>query len=609
MSDYIKKMNRRGCNGFKNYIEQIRFPFYKKITRDQVIHFDYPFTALVGPNGSGKTSVLQALYGATRGNSVSDFWFSTSIDPIEESGSDINRFIYKFKPEEHDEKVEVLNKRTQRNKTEKQEADPDYWESARPSIRDGMEKMPDNFDESLKEIRTKTRWRPIDKKVTYIDFRAEISAFDKCFYFGYFEKTRTIKNKKDFLRSRSKALSKGIDSGAPFLWHKRLLKNVRELNSNELSWTNKILGKNYVAAKIVSHNFFNQDGFSIIFITDDNSYSEAVAGSGEVAVVTSVIKILESESHSLILLDEPEVSLHPGAQLKLRDLLFHKVNDDTCQVVVSTHSESFLQDLPSKAIKLFYRDKVNHTYSVAPEASAEQAFFRIGGERASSRIIYVEDKLAKLLVEAAIKEIDEHALKDFTITPYPGGAPTIIKDLAINFALSSATESNSIVLLDGDVNPNVSKIRSKNISESDLTNLNSIFQSQTTLSTTALNLPLSGGNMSPEVKAKQRNDLLLKTLDAFHDHFNFMNVDTPEELIWNISSASPMLRPLVENIDTAIPYKERFVELAKEMNSESINSDHILQAQDFALMKRDKTHNLWIEFKDLLKNILQINEI
>lgn len=56
MPDYIEKMNRRGCNGFNNYIEQIRFPFFKKITRNQVINFDFPFTALVGPNGSGKSS-------------------------------------------------------------------------------------------------------------------------------------------------------------------------------------------------------------------------------------------------------------------------------------------------------------------------------------------------------------------------------------------------------------------------------------------------------------------------------------------------------------------------------------------------------------------------
>jgi len=45
------------------------------------------------------------------------------------------------------------------------------------------------------------------------------------------------------------------------------------------------------------------------------------------------------------------------------------------------------------------------------------------------------------------------------------------------------------------------------------------------------------------------------------------------------------------------------------MNSDNINSDHILQAQDFVLMKRDKEHHLWIEFKELLIDILQIHDI
>jgi len=609
MTDYIKKMNHRGCNGFDNYIEQIRFPFFKKITKNQVIDFNYPFIALVGPNGSGKTSVLQALYGATLGKSVSDFWFSTSIDPILESGSDINRFIYKFKPKGYSKSVEVLNKRTQRRKTEKQDADPDYWESARPSVKDGMDKMLP-YDPSLKEFRNETRWKQVSKTVTYIDFRAEISAFDKCFYFGDFTARPTIKTKKDFLRHRSAALDGCIKSNVfPRTWHSRTLKKLRLLTEIELQWINSILNKSYVSAKIVSHNFYNQTGFSIIFSTDNQTYSEAVAGSGEVAVVTSVIKILSSKPHSLILLDEPEVSLHPGAQLRLRDLLFYKVTEDNCQVVVSTHSENFLKDLPNKAVKLFYRDEVNNTYSVAPEASAEQAFFRIGGERISSRIVYVEDDLAQLLVETAIEEIDVHAMKDITITSHPGGARTIIKNLSVSFALSeTATQENSLVLLDGDMNPNANIIRAADIPLNERDNLNRILKEQTGVSGEAFNLPLNGGNASPAIAKEQKNELLLKALDAFHDHFNFMNVDTPEELIWKISSGSSVMQALCSDISST-KYKDKFIELSRKISPKEPNAETILTAQTLALTNRDKNHPIWLEFKDLLKDILNISDI
>ena len=47
-------------------------------------------TVLIGKNGSGKSSTLHALFGAPQGYTCSDFWFSTDVDPIAESG-DRNR--------------------------------------------------------------------------------------------------------------------------------------------------------------------------------------------------------------------------------------------------------------------------------------------------------------------------------------------------------------------------------------------------------------------------------------------------------------------------------------------------------------------------------------
>lgn len=439
MTNYIQKLERRGLNGFNNYIEQIRFPYFKKISRDQVIKFDFPFTTLVGPNGSGKSSALQALYGACLGKSVSDFWFSTQMDPIKGTKNEINRFIYKFKPQGFNQSVEVLNQRTTSNKR----ADPDYWETQSPTKRDNMSSMP-TFTKDQSPYRSKTRWNPINKEVTYIDFRSELSAFDKCFYFGHFEKSTTIKNIKDFLRSRSKSLKKMIDkSKYPQSWNSKEVTNIYELSEEALKWTNKILGKKYEDAKIIEHDIFNQPGISIVFNANGHKYSEAVAGSGEVAVVTAVVKILESKAHSLILLDEPEVSLHPGAQLKLRELLLYKSSEDNCQVVISTHSETFLKELPHEAIKLFYLDEINQTYSVANEASPEQAFFRLGGIKdGENKFLYVEDDLAKLLIEEAVKEIDSDFPNDLQIIPHPGGAESIIKNLAVNFALTNPKKAH-----------------------------------------------------------------------------------------------------------------------------------------------------------------------
>ena len=52
------------ANVFPGYITHIRFPRFKNIADGTRIEFTFPVTALVGSNGSGKTSVLNALYGA-----------------------------------------------------------------------------------------------------------------------------------------------------------------------------------------------------------------------------------------------------------------------------------------------------------------------------------------------------------------------------------------------------------------------------------------------------------------------------------------------------------------------------------------------------------------
>src|SRR3954447_20853494 len=79
---------------FPGYITHIRFPRYKNISDGARIDFTFPVTALVGSNGSGKTSVLNALYGAPARKSTGQYWFSTKVDPIEEGEGSPSRFIY-----------------------------------------------------------------------------------------------------------------------------------------------------------------------------------------------------------------------------------------------------------------------------------------------------------------------------------------------------------------------------------------------------------------------------------------------------------------------------------------------------------------------------------
>lgn len=80
----ITKNFSKNKNQFYPYIDYIRFPHYKSLSLNSRINFNFPITLLVGRNGVNKTSILQALYGSPANKSVSEYWFSTNVDQIDE---------------------------------------------------------------------------------------------------------------------------------------------------------------------------------------------------------------------------------------------------------------------------------------------------------------------------------------------------------------------------------------------------------------------------------------------------------------------------------------------------------------------------------------------
>jgi predicted ATPase len=588
MSKYIIKLSKRDINSFPNYISQLRLPLYKKIKPDTKISFSFPLTVFVGPNGCGKTSVLQALYGCPHGKNTADYWFSTTVDPIDEAeGKGVNRYIYQYKPSGLGKSVEVMKIRRKRA------VKIDEWETARPSRRDGMLSMDQPIAKKEKMHRSLTRWNAVNKEVVYVDFKAELSAFDKFFNFGSFTPRKYIKSKQDFLRHRSEPLKFAFNTGnSSYTYHSRKITCNELLSSNELMWVSKILGKNYSEARIVVHDFFDAKGISILFKEGGNQYSEAVAGSGEVAVVSCVRQVLAASNGALILLDEPEVSLHPGAQFELREMLLCQIQNNAIQVVITTHSPSFVENLPRGAIKVFHRSP-DGDYAVINDASPEQAFIRIGSTIAKSKIIYVEDDLAKLLIEKAIREIDDVLLKTYSVKVYPGGGPQIKKDLLVNFAV--AESKNIFVFLDGDQKLHQSELSASSIAPASHEELNVIVSNHIGVK---LDLPLNGGNAD---NSEQKKDLLLKVLDKYSECFFFGNTLTPEELIWNSCE---------KTVDDLLPFatvkgfKEKFVKYSQSLFGSSVNANDIYNAQRILVNKIAKDEPLWCGFVSIVEEMV-----
>jgi len=522
INELISTITRIKSNSqFKRYINYIQFPYYRYILLDTKITFDFPLTIFVGQNGSGKSSTLHALYGAPRGKTPYEFWFDTKIDPIQYYDDQRKRhsFFYEYNDVDGTSR-QVIKARIKR------ENDPNYWETSRPLVWAGMKSIPSGRRNS-----------PIDKNVVYLDFRAELNAFDKYFYFGDVKYLKS-KNKQEYLRNRAKLLSSIISGDKQYAFSstgKKLNEDIISLNVDEIKWISYILGKKYTSAKVIRHSIYKSWGYSIIFQTNQSTYSEAFAGSGESAVVRLVQEVLGADSYSLILLDEPEVSLHPGAQNRLKMFLLEQIKLKKHQVVVSTHSPKMLEGLPAEAIKVFTQLSDEGRFTVKNNNVPEEAFYHIE-HNYNKKVIVVEDKLAKSIFETVLDDLGEETRAMFDIQYYTGGCSTLKNDF---IKVHSQESSDIYVVFDGDQKKidehyDISSLPARDIT---IANLETLIQQQTGESIKFK----PDGNRQNGGNAAQKLELIKKYLNYYLKYVFYLPKDIPENIIWDDVHAQALL--------------------------------------------------------------------
>lgn len=526
---------------FKDYITDIHFPYYKGLVPDAKIEFKFPLTVLVGENGCGKSSVLQALENVSAGKSLSQRWFSTSVDPIPENARPC--FWYSYYSSDAKRAVQILNTRIKKKFKDGSE-NPDYWEPSRPVAKYGMELFDEKFANTPGA--TGSRWNGTKRKVEYIDFREEISAFDKYFYFGIDPHKKT---KQEYVRQHSKDLKKAIDGKLK----NECLRSVINLVADEVAILSDILDKQYRSVKIIEHKFYSKWGTSVYFsqgVSDESfsgNYSEAFAGSGESAVAKLVHKIFSAQQGTLLLLDEPEVSLHPGAQKRLLNYILEKVRDKGLQVVISTHSPAIVEELPPEAIVVMNQTAQNK-FNPIPNVAADVAFQYIGHTNIEKKKILVEDKTAGLLVKRALDLYNPKAAMSIDVICHPGGAEVIYKEAVV---FSRVESQKYFLLLDGDKRKDIPA--SKNVSES---KLDKMISEITGIDSSKLKFSADSGKEAVQLPAAKR-----AFLDFLKNYCSFLPMRTPEEILWKCSEKSPHTEIDESKKD---PYKKAIADWAKE---------------------------------------------
>lgn len=528
----VKKISKDYADDkYTNYIKYIQFPKYKNLRDGSKIEFDFPLTMLIGKNGTGKSSVLQAIYGCPKGKSTGEYWFTTSVDPIEEGK---NKYFYGYKKEPNTRIKEVIKKRQNSVK------DPDYWESDALDIKVGMK--PDN------DMDNETRNNPVDKNVVYIDFRGELSAFDKYFHFYKSKPDHKLrkfeqKNKesKEYVKKHSIYLSKAFRgekvaySNHPAnILHDDLEVIDMKNGAEKLNAINYILGKNYIEIRRIYHRIYEAWGNSILLQTKNGiQYSEANAGSGENAIINMVCAIIDAKRDSLILLDEPEVSLHPSAQMKLKIFLLNMVMKKHHQIILSTHSMMLIEKMPKKAIKLFEvnDDGITDIYN---DIYYQEAFFNIKERIDRKNLILCEDVSAQIFIEKILSELNIEAF--FSVEYRHGGAETLITKHLPILALDEMYD-NVFIILDGDKKPqNIIKYSQIPIGEiNNVDNLEQYIKGLTS-SSCAINALVDGGkNGSVE---SQKIEVYKKYLEYAESHLYYLPGNCiPEAIVLQFEGA------------------------------------------------------------------------
>ena len=544
IAELIKSADADGKFGER--IDYIRFPYFKNLSEGCRIDFYSPFTVFVGQNGCGKSSVLQALYGCPKNYSLSDFWFSTRIDPIVDKDSN-DRHCFIYSDAGKGPSKEVLKRRSFKV------GQPDLFDSS-PAIKAyGMAKP-----------NTRTL-APLEKNVVYLNFRTAQNAFEKVFH----QERPPSKKVRDFIRHRNHCLfeafnnKEGFRDGRFSYTHDEL----EILSEKEVKEASIILGRKYEGAKIVHHHLYGIWGYSIIMDTSNASYSEAFAGSGEFAVFLLVHEVMSAPSSSLLLLDEPETSLHPGAQKRLREFLLAQCLRKKHQVVICSHSPFIAEGIPSSWIKVF-GESAEGKFDVFEAVNSREIFHRLGHVSGKTKI-FVEDRLAKLILGAVIHSVDSALSGLIEISYAPGGKNQVMQDLTV---VCRSSDEDIFVVFDADVQPPEAFQKPMGLMSAEIYNdpQKSVEFLKSELSSRRFfpKFSRNGGNDEDGSLLKQRDEMITYIEKCCRDVYFFPS--DLEEMIWSDSVAKQLyeiggegsLEDLVE-----FDYKSSYFELTKIANS------------------------------------------
>lgn len=239
------------------------------------------------------------------------------------------------------------------------------------------------------------------------------------------------------------------------------IENTTSIDQRINQCASRILARSYETMQTNTVKYYKKSGKVVSVKRSNTTYSEAHMGCGEGRAIHLVTALEGLPDQSLVLIEEPETSLHPSAQYEFGRYLVEVCIEKRHQVILSTHSEFILEALPSASRIYLNETSTGIEPIIGLTASQAKSLMAQGCVKALS--ILVEDECAASVLREIIRSIDPTFLRSVGIHP-AGDCDTIAMTVrtlqttglpvtAVRDADRGPDPSNNIFALPGSHSP------------------------------------------------------------------------------------------------------------------------------------------------------------
>ncbi|MET7549192.1 AAA family ATPase [Streptomyces sp. NPDC005500] len=226
---------------------------------------------------------------------------------------------------------------------------------------------------------------------------------------------------------------------------------VTPFNDADRALLSRIMNKPYTSSGMATY----QNKQVGVLNVGAGEYSNFHQGAGEDATADLVDLLRTAPDRSLIIIDEVEASLHPRAQRRLMAELFDIAEKRKMQFILSTHSATIMEQLPTEA-RVYIQTHRGGGRDVLYGVTAKFAMSLMDDVEHPELVLFCEDEYAAILIDALMNHEDPDLSRRIEILP--AGAASTVTTLGA-LAAAGRLPGASLGVLDADQRDQVGCVR------------------------------------------------------------------------------------------------------------------------------------------------------